>query len=53
MSQRDVNLPGNPNGSRSRTTKEAVYVTNGIVHSFDLGADNKLSNQKEGSQLHG
>jgi gluconolactonase len=45
-------LPGNPNGIAFAPDYKKVYiVTNGIVHSFDLSADNKLSNQKEFSNF--
>jgi len=47
-----MNLPGNPNGIAFGPDYKKVYiVTNGIVHSFDLSADNKLSNQKEFSNF--
>ena len=47
-----MSLPGNPNGIAFAPDYRKVYVvTNGIVHSFDLGADNKLSNQKEFSNF--
>jgi gluconolactonase len=47
-----ANLPGNPNGIAFAPDYKKVYiVTNGIVHSFDLSADNKLSNQKEFSNF--
>ncbi len=47
-----TNLPGNPNGIAFAPDYKKLYlVTNGIVHSFDLGADNKLSNQKEFSNF--
>jgi gluconolactonase len=47
-----ANLPGNPNGIAFAPDYKRVYVvTNGIVHSFDLSADNKLSNQKEFSNF--
>jgi gluconolactonase len=47
-----ANLPGNPNGIAFAPDYKKVYiVTNGIVHSFDLGADNKVSNQKEFSNF--
>ena len=47
-----MNMPGNPNGIAFAPDYRKVFVvTNGIVHSFDLGADNKLSNQKEFSNF--
>jgi gluconolactonase len=47
-----MNLPGNPNGIAFANDYKKLYVvTNGIVHSFDLAADNKLSNQKEFSNF--
>jgi gluconolactonase len=47
-----ANLPGNPNGIAFAPDYKKVYiVTNGIVHSFDLSAENKLSNQKEFSNF--
>lgn len=46
------NLPGNPNGiAFSHDYKRVYIVTNGVIHSFDLGADNKLANQKEFSSM--
>ena len=46
------NLPGIPNGIAFAPDYKTLYlVTNGVVHSFDLGADNKLSNQKEFSNF--
>ncbi|MFL5171140.1 MAG: SMP-30/gluconolactonase/LRE family protein, partial [Microvirga sp.] len=43
-----ANLPGIPNGIAFSPDYRKLYlVTNGIVHSFDLSAENKLSNQKE------
>ena len=42
------NLPGIPNGiAFSPDYKKLYLVTSGIVHHFDLGADNKPANQKE------
>jgi gluconolactonase len=47
-----TNLAGNPNGIAFSPDYKKVYVVNaGNVHSFDLGADNKLSNQKEFSNF--
>jgi len=47
-----ANLPGIPNGIAFSPDYRRLYlVTNGIVHSFDLSADNKLSNQKEFSNF--
>ena len=47
-----MNLPGNPNGMAFANDYKKLYiVTNGIVHSFDLATDNKLSNQKEFSNF--
>jgi len=47
-----ASLPGNPNGIAFAPDYKKVYiVTNGIVHSFDLSAENKLSNQKEFSNF--
>ena len=43
-----MNLPGTPNGIAFSPDYKKVYVvTNGLIHSLDLSADNKLSNQKE------
>ena len=40
-------LPGNPNGIAFGPDYRKLYVvTNGILHTFDLGTDNKLGNQK-------
>jgi len=48
MMVNSMSLPGNPNGiAFSQDYKKVYVVTNGVVHSFDLSADNKLSNQKE------
>ncbi len=47
-----MSLPGNPNGIAFAPDYKKVYVvTNGIVHAFDLSAENKLSNQKEFSNF--
>ena len=47
-----TNLAGNPNGIAFSPDYKKVYVVNaGNVHSFDLSADNKLSNQKEFSNF--
>jgi len=45
-------LPGNPNGITFGPDHKKLYVvTNGIVHSFDLDSNNKLSNQKQFTDL--
>lgn len=42
-----MQLPGNPNGIAFGPDYKKLYVvTNGVVHSFDLDSNNKLSNQK-------
>ena len=47
-----TNLAGNPNGIAFSPDYKKVYVVNaGNVHSFDLSADNRLSNQKEFSNF--
>ena len=47
-----ASMPGTPNGIAFGPDYKRLYVvTNGIVHGFDLGADNKLSNQKEFSNF--
>jgi gluconolactonase len=47
-----MGLPGIPNGIAFAPDYKKVYlVTGGVVHSFDLSADNKLSNQKEFSNF--
>jgi gluconolactonase len=52
MMMSSMNLPGNPNGIAFGPDYRKLYVvTNGIVHSFDLSAENKLSNQKEFSNF--
>jgi gluconolactonase len=48
----NMSLPGNPNGIAFAPDYRKLYVvTNGIVHSFDLSAEHKLSNQKEFSNF--
>jgi gluconolactonase len=52
MMVNSTNLAGNPNGIAFSPDYKKVYVVNaGNVHSFDLSADNKLSNQKEFSNF--
>ena len=52
MMIKQADMPGAPNGIAFAPDYKKVYVvTNGIVHSFDLSADNKLSNQKEFSNF--
>jgi gluconolactonase len=47
-----MQLPGNPNGITFGSDYKKVYVvTNGIVHSFDLDSNNKVSNQKQFSDF--
>jgi gluconolactonase len=47
-----MQLPGNPNGITFGPDYKKVYVvTNGIVHSFDLDGNNKVSNQKQFSDF--
>ena len=47
-----MNLPGIPNGIAFAPDYRKLYlVTNGLIHSFDLSADNKVSNQKEFSTM--
>ena len=43
-----MDLPGIPNGlAFSNDYKKLYLVANGTIHSFDLAADNRLSNHKE------
>ena len=47
-----MQLPGNPNGIAFGPDYKKLYVvTNGIVHSFELDTNNKLSNQKQFSDF--
>jgi gluconolactonase len=47
-----MQLPGNPNGIAFGPDHKKLYVvTNGIVHSFDLDGNNKLSSQKQFSDF--
>src|SRR2546422_892891 len=47
-----MQLPGNPNGIAFGPDYKKLYiVTNGIVHSFEIDSNNKLSNQKQFSDF--